>query len=129
MEIYVVNKKLEKILSDRKKMIRKYGFNMAQKIMQRIHDMKVVENLAVLMDLPGNHHSLKGDRKGQFACDLEHSYRLIYRPGNNPLPINENGMLIYSEITIINILEIKDYILPSSLLLERVNLSKLFPLF
>ena len=109
MEIYVVNKKLEKVLSDRKKMIREYGFNMAQKIMQRIHDMKFAENLEVLISLPGNHHPLRGDRKGQFACDLEQPYRLIYKPGNNPLPINKDGMLIYSKVTIIDILEIEDY--------------------
>jgi len=109
MEIYVINKKLKKVLDDRNEIIRKYGSKMAQKISQRIDDMKAAENLEVLMNLPGNHHPLKGDRKGQFACGLVQPYRLIYRPGNDPLPMNDDCMLIYSEITIIDILGIVDY--------------------
>jgi proteic killer suppression protein len=109
MVIIVVNKKLKKILEDKNEIIKKYGFKMAGKIMQRIDDMKFAENLEILMKLPGNHHPLKGDRKGQFACDLVQPYRLIYKPGNDPLPINDDGMLIYSDITIIEILEIVNY--------------------
>jgi len=109
MYVYVVNKKLKKVFEDRNEIIKKYGFKMAQKIMRRIDDMKFAENLEVLINLPGNHHPLKGDRKGQFACDLVQPYRLIYRPGNDPLPMNNDGVLIYSEITIIDILEIVDY--------------------
>ena len=67
---------------------------MAGKIIKRLDDMKAAENLEVLFTLPGNHHPLKGDKKGQFACYLEHPYRLVYEPGNEPLPINENNELI-----------------------------------
>lgn len=109
MDINVNNKKLRKILEDKSKIIKKYGTKMAEKIMQRIDDIKCAENLENLMKLPGKHHPLKGDRKGQFACDLVQQYRLIYRPANDPLPINDDGMLIYSEITIVEILEIVDY--------------------
>ncbi len=82
---------------------------MAKKIMQRLDDMKNAKNLEVLMTLPGNHHALKGNRKGLFACDLVHPYRLIYKPGNDPLPKYESGSLIYAEVTIIDIIEIIDY--------------------
>jgi len=109
MDINVNNKKLRKILEDENKIRKKYGTKMADKIMQRIDDIKCAENLEILMKLPGKHHPLTGDRKGQFACDLVQPYRLIYRPGNDPLPIDDNGNLIYSEIIIIEILEIIDY--------------------
>jgi len=109
MEIYFLNSKLAKILNNRNKIIKKYGSNMAKKIMQRLDDMKAAENLEELMTLPGRHHPLKEDRKGQFACDLVHPYRLIYKPGNAPLPKDDKGNLIYSEITLIDIIEIEDY--------------------
>jgi proteic killer suppression protein len=109
MDIIVNNKKLRKILEDENKIRKKYGIDMAEKIMQRIDDMKCAENLEILMKLPGNHHPLTGDRKGQFACNLVQPYRLIYRPANDTLPIDDNGNLIYSEITIVEILEIVDY--------------------
>jgi len=109
MDIIVVNKKLKKILEDKDKIRKKYGTKMAEKIMQRIDDMKSAENLEILMKLPGNHHPLTGDRKGQFACNLVQPYRLIYRPANDTLPIDDNDNLIYSEITIVEIIEIVDY--------------------
>ena len=109
MEVNFTSKKLAKILSDSKKIRKVYGFTMAKKIMQRLDDMRAAANLEALMTLPGRHHPLTGDRKGQFACDLEHPYRLIYKPGNEPLPKDESGRLIYSEVTIIDIVEIKDY--------------------
>ncbi len=109
MDINVNNKKLRKILEDKSKIIKKYGTKMARKIMQRIDDMKSAENLEILMKLPGNHHPLTGDRKGQFACNLVQPYRLIYRPANDTLPIDDNDNLIYSEITIVEIIEIVDY--------------------
>jgi Plasmid maintenance system killer protein len=109
MDIIVNNKKLKKILEDKSKIRKEYGPKMADKIMQRIDDMKCAENLEVLMKLPGNHHPLTGDRKGQFACNLVQPYRLIYRPANDTLPIDDNDNLIYAEITIVEILEIVDY--------------------
>ena len=109
MDIIVNNKKLRKILEDKSKIRKEYGTEMADKIMQRIDDMKCAENLEILMKLPENHHPLTGDRKGQFACNLVQPYRHIYRPPNDTLPIDDNGNLIYSEITIVEILEIVDY--------------------
>ena len=109
MDIIVNNKKLRKILEDKSKIRKKYGTKMANKIMQRIDDIKSAENLEILMKLPENHHPLTGDRKGQFACNLVQPYRLIYRPANDTLPIDDNGNLIYSEITLVEILEIVDY--------------------
>ena len=109
MKVCFKTKKMFKIFSKEKELKKRYGVKMAKKIIQRLDDMIAAENLEVLFTLPGNHHPLKGDRKGQFACYLEHPYRLVYEPGNEPLPINENNELIYSKITIVNIIEVEDY--------------------
>lgn len=108
MEIEIKTKKLAKILNSAKLIAKNYG-NSAKKIKTRLDDLAMVDNLADAMSLPGRHHPLKADRKGQFACDLEHPLRLIYEPNNKSLPIDENNNLIYSKVTIVAIIEIKDY--------------------
>ena len=109
MQIFIKTKKLAKILNSEQKLIKKYGKSSAKKIMQRLDDMQNAESLEELMNLPGRHHQLKGNKKGLFACDLEHPLRLIYKPATEPLPVNENNVIIYSEVTEIEILSIEDY--------------------
>ena len=108
MEIEIKTKKLAKILNNAKLIAKHYG-NSAKKIKIRLDDLAMVDNLADAMTLPGRHHPLTSDRKGQFACDLVHPFRLIYEPSNDPLPIDENNNLIYSKVTIVEIIEITDY--------------------
>ena len=108
MEIFYKTKKLAKVLNSSKLIDRTYGKS-ARKLKNRLDDLAMVDNLKDAMDLPGRHHPLTGDRKGQFACDLEHPFRLIYEPANEPLPIDENNTLIYSEVSIIEIIEVTDY--------------------
>ena len=108
MEIFYKTKKLAKVLNSSKLIDKNYGAS-ASKLKIRLDDMALVDNLEILMGLPGRHHPLTGDRKGQFACDLEHPFRLIYEPANEPLPTDKNNSLIYSEVTIVEIIEVKDY--------------------
>lgn len=51
-------------------------------------------------NLPGNHHPLKHERIGQWACNLDGGWRLVYRP------IQEEGTKVYQ---IINIEQVLDY--------------------
>ncbi len=108
MEIFFKTQKLAKILNN-SKLIKKHYGDLAQKIQQRLDDLAMAENLEVALKLPGNHHALTGDRKGQFACSIGKNYRLIYKPSDDPLPIDEAGSLILNKITIIEIIEITDY--------------------
>jgi len=55
------------------------------------------------------YHELLHDRKGQLAADLDHPYRLIFRPFDQPPPVDENGRLIWDKIQSITILAIEDY--------------------
>lgn len=54
-------------------------------------------------------HPLEGDRKGQFAVDLKHPYRLVFEPLSDELPLKEDGSLDIGRITGIIILDIVDY--------------------
>jgi toxin HigB-1 len=59
--------------------------------------------------MPERYHELREDRKGQWSCDLDHPYHLIFLPQENPIPVNEDGQYVWCEILGIEILEIADY--------------------
>lgn len=108
MEIFYKTKKLAKVLNSSKLIDKSYGKS-AKKLKIRLDDMAISENLKELMALPGRHHHLAGGRKGQFACDLEHPFRLVYEPANEPLSTDKNDALIYKKVTIVEIIEVTDY--------------------
>jgi proteic killer suppression protein len=109
MKIIFKSNKFRKQVHDDRLLIRAYGKINAKKMRQRLDDLLAAETLEDVRNLPGRYHELKAGRKGQIACDLEHPYRLIFEPVANPMPIDENGQLIWSEITFIEIIEIVDY--------------------
>ena len=57
----------------------------------------------------GRFHELTGNRKGQWACDLDHPYRLIFKPQESPIPTDKDGKFIWIKILGIEVVEIKDY--------------------
>ena len=79
MEVTFKNKKLEKICTDVKTATKKYNEKMAEIITQRIFELRASETIEdLLKDNIGRCHSLKGDRKGQYAMDLIHPQRLVF---------------------------------------------------
>lgn len=109
MEIYFKTKKLEKLCNDPKKLKKEFGELRAEKIQIRLADLYDADSLEDVRNLPGHYHDLVKDRKGQWACDLDQPYRLIFEPREKPIPTDENGKYIWQAITIINIIEITDY--------------------
>lgn len=101
-------KKLQKQCTDTKEAQRSWGRNQAKKLRQRLDELRASQNLEVMRSLPGRCHELKGDRQGQLSVDLEHPYRLILEPANNPIPTKDDGGLDWSRVTGIRILEIED---------------------
>lgn len=73
---------------------RKLGTIRADLFGQRLDDLRAAVTLEDVRYLPGNYHELKGDRKGQWACDLDQPYRLIFQPHEEPIPEDENGRYI-----------------------------------
>lgn len=53
-------------------------------------------------------HELTGDRAGQLSIDLDHPYRLVFRPDHVPPPQRPEGGLDWSQVTAILIIEVVD---------------------
>ena len=109
MDIYFQNKKLEKLASDPRRCLKELGRRKAELFQLRIRDLYRSSSLEDVRHLPGHYHELKGDRKGQWACDLEQPYQLVFEPHENPIPTDENGKYIWIEIKGVEIIEIIDY--------------------
>lgn len=109
MLISYKNKKLEKVLTDSKKLIKKYGDVQARLIAKRINEIKASNNLAILKSLPqARLHELENNRKGQLSVDVKHPYRLIFIPDYDDPPRKPDGGLDWNQIDRIKILEIKN---------------------
>lgn len=103
MKITFTDKKLEKLANDDRKMLKELGKVRATILRRRLTQLEDVRNL------PGNYHELTSNRKGQWACDLDQPYRLIFTPHENPIPLNEHGQYIWLEITGVEVIEIINY--------------------
>ncbi len=64
---------------------------------------------AVPTDKPVRRHLLKGNRAGQFAVDLVHPYRLVFKPNHAPVPLREDGGIDTERVTAITIIDVVDY--------------------
>lgn len=109
MDILFQNNKLEKQALDEKLCKKKMGDRRAELFLRRLSDLQTATTLEEVRYLPGNYHELSGNRKGQWACDLDQPYRLIFTPQERPIPTDKDGKYIWVEITAIEIVEIKDY--------------------
>lgn len=109
MEIAFNKKKLADWANDDKKGRKKLGEKRFKKYRRRLALMREADNLEALRNAPGRFHELTGDRKGEWACDLDHPYRLIFTPQERPIPENEDGQYIWIEIKAVLILSIEDY--------------------
>lgn len=91
------SKSLEKICNDVSKAIRKYGADIAQKLYQRLNEIRAAINVELMIQYHiGRCHRLEGNRLGQYSVDLVHPYRLIFTVSGD-------------EVQIAEIVEITDY--------------------
>jgi plasmid maintenance system killer protein len=79
----------------------------AKKIQTRIKNLRAAETLADMRTLPGRCHELTGDRAGQLSLDLDHPYRLLFRPAEETEP-RPGGGLDWSKVTAVVIMSITD---------------------
>lgn len=108
MDIVFKDKKLTKLFNDKKRLVKELGADRSTRVQRRLDDLRASANLEVMRTLPGRCHELKGDRAGQLSLDLDHPYRLIFVPVNDPIPRKEDGGLEWSEVTAVKILGIED---------------------
>lgn len=109
MDISFLDKKLKKSANDDRKLDRQYGNQRADKIRLRLSQLRDAKTLEDVRYLPGNFHELKNNRKGQWGCDLDQPYRLVFTPHEDPIPENEDGQYLWIEIEGVEIIEIINY--------------------
>ena len=72
-------------------------------------ELKAAGSLAEMSRLPpARCHELGGNRAGQYSVDLEHSYRLLFVPSHDPLPLRDDGGIDRARIVEIEIIGIED---------------------
>lgn len=108
MEIIFHSAKFAKECQNQALLQQRHGTIRARRLRQRLDDLRAAVNLEVMRTLPGRCHELKGDRAGQVSLDLDHPYRLIFEPANDPLPLKDDGGLDWSQVTIIRVIGVED---------------------
>lgn len=97
MDIRYKSRRLEEQCTNRTKAVKKYGERNAQKIFQRVQEIRSADSVEMLVKFNiGRCHPLTGNRAGQYAMDLDHPFRLIFEKVEN-------------EIKIVKIIEVVDY--------------------
>lgn len=110
MEIKFRNTKLQKIFESEANLKRKYG---ARRAIIIASHMNVIESLPSLATIPTVRpircHQLREDRDEQFAIDIVHPYRLVFKVDHDPIPRDEFGGIDRGRVTVIKIMEVIDY--------------------
>ncbi len=110
MEIVFVSRKIEKACNSERESVRMWGAENARKIRRRLAELHAAGTLGDMGRFPpARLHALKGDRKGQFAVDVRHPFRLLFEPAHYPLPLKDDGSVDLARITRIRVLSVEDY--------------------
>ncbi len=97
MDITYKSNKIKRVCTEANIAERTYGTEMAEKLHMRIDEITAADTVEMMIQFHiGRCHPLTQNRKGQYAVDLVHPYRLVFEK-------------IVNEIQIVNILEIVDY--------------------
>lgn len=108
LNIVFGNPKFESLCNNHKLLVRKHGTKRAKKIRQRLDDLHAANSLDVMRKLPGRCHELAGDKSGFLSLDLDHPYRLLFEPANEPLPQKDDGGIDWVNVTAVRIIGIED---------------------
>jgi proteic killer suppression protein len=109
MKVLYQNNKLEKQLSSASEIKKAFGKN-ANKVEQRMSEIKSSPNLAVLMQIPAARcHRLKGDLAGEWAVSISPNHRLLFQIADDPVPRKDNGEIDTILVKEIKIITTTDY--------------------
>ncbi len=110
VEIFFKSSKLAKVLNEDALLKRHYGATSARQIRLRLAVLRAAPTLGhVPTQPPDRRHQLKAERKGCFAVDAEHPFRVVFEPAHDPIPRSPDGGIDLQQVTEITILEIVDY--------------------
>ena len=109
MVIIFKTTKLKKECNNENLLVKRFGARRANLLKRRLNELQAALSLDVLRSLPqARCHELKGNRKGQVSVDLDHPYRLIFEPADNPLPKKPDGGLDWNKVTKVRIIGVED---------------------
>lgn len=109
MIIMFSSPKLQKELNNGKAMVKKHGPQRAKLLQKRLTELNAANVLEDLRNLPqARCHELKGNHKGQLSVDLDHPYRLIFKPADHPIPEKQDGGLDWTKVKSVLIISIED---------------------
>ena len=108
MDIVFRTRKLERVFNSKRELVKEYGNERDRKIQVRMAVLRAATSLADVPTAPPDRcHELKGERTGDFAVDLVHPFRLVFRPQGIQL---KKGEAIRTEIvSVIMITGVEDY--------------------
>ena len=110
MDIAFRSRKLKKVFDSESELQKAYGKPRARKIMMRLAVLRAAPSLDLVpVKPPERRHLLIGDRSGQFAVDIDQSYRLVFKPNHDPIIRTEDGGIDVTQVTAIEITEVIDY--------------------
>ncbi|AVA37407.1 killer suppression protein [Cupriavidus sp. SHE] len=111
MDISFASKALRKQLNEEKAMIKAHGPLRTRKLKIALTQLRAAPTLGIFappMSPPHRCHELTGNRKGYLTVDLDHPYRLVFKPNHDPLPMRPEGGLDWKQVTAIEITGIED---------------------
>lgn len=110
MEIAFRTRRLERTFNAARALQKTYGPRMAKSIMLRMAVLRAAASLeAVPTTPPERRHQLSGDRDEQFAVDLVHPHRLVFKIGHEPVPRRDDGGVDTERVTAVTIMDVVDY--------------------
>jgi plasmid maintenance system killer protein len=96
---------LAEMCASEKELRKKCGMVRAKKIQQRLKDLRAVQSLADMRLMPGRCHELRENLAGRLSLDLDHPYRLLFRPAEDTEP-GPGGGLDWTKITAVVVLSV-----------------------
>lgn len=109
VELHFKSRKLRKQAESFRELVRAHGDHRAQLIRRRLDELDAASTLADIAKLPRPRcHELVGNLAGVLSVDLDHPYRLLFRPLADPPPSRTDGGLDWGRVTAILILGIED---------------------
>ncbi|EFK06285.1 toxin-antitoxin system, toxin component, RelE family [delta proteobacterium NaphS2] len=109
MDILFKTKKLEKQCNSKTLLVRAYGSQRAKLIRRRLDELRAADSLTTIRYLPqARCHELKGNHAGRLSVDLDHPFRLLFRPANQSIPKKADGGLDWDGVSAVEIIGVED---------------------
>jgi len=89
-------------------MSKAYGKKMSLKLQQRLMELMAAESLADMSHLPPTRCHQLDNTGSVFSVNLEHPYRLLFVPAEEPMPCKKDGGIDLHKVAGIEIIAIED---------------------